>query len=44
MKKISKKELKRMIQQAQLNAIVGTLFIMTIFTITLAGIIYMFMK
>ena len=44
MRKISKRELNRMIRQAQLNAVVATLFIITIYSIGLASIVYMLVK
>lgn len=42
--KITKKELNRKIRQAQIRAIKATLSFVVLYSLSLAGIVYMFMK
>lgn len=42
--KVTKKELNRKIRQAQIRAIKCTLGLITLYSLGLAGIVYMFMK
>ena len=44
MKRISKRELNRIIKQAQLSAVMVTLLMLTAYSLGLASIVYMFMK
>lgn len=42
--KITKKELNRKIRQAQIRAIKATLGLVVLYSLSLTGIVYMFMK
>ena len=41
---MSKRELNRIVKQAQFNAVISTIAFLAIYSIGLAGIIYMFIK